>query len=93
MRGLYFALFEEVKVPLMLTGTAVGLVSVVGYTPDIFVALVAGIMIDANPGVTGHQHFFMFLSVFSAIGLLVSFALTRLLNRDNAGGQQNNYGQ
>ena len=93
MRGLYFALFEEVKVPLMLTGTAVGLVSVVGYTPDIFVALVAGIMIDANPGVTGHQHFFMFLSVFSAIGLLVSFALTRLLNRDNVSGQQNNYGQ
>jgi sugar phosphate permease len=64
-----------------MTGTAVGLVSVIGYTPDIFVALVAGIMIDANPGTTGHQHFFMFLSAFAAIGLAVSFALIRLLHQ------------
>jgi len=84
MRGLYFALFEEAKVPVVMTGTAVGLVSVVGYTPDIFVALVAGILIDANPGATGHQHFFMFLSVFAGIGLAVSFILMRLLHRDEA---------
>jgi nitrate/nitrite transporter NarK len=84
MRGLYFALFEEAKVPVVMTGTAVGLVSVVGYTPDIFVALVAGILIDANPGTTGHQHFFMFLSVFAGIGLAVSFILMRLLHRNEA---------
>jgi nitrate/nitrite transporter NarK len=84
MRGLYFALFEEARVPLVMTGTAVGLVSVIGYTPDIFVALVAGIMIDANPGVVGHQHFFMFLSAFAAIGLAVSFALIRSLNQNKA---------
>ncbi|MBT5699860.1 MAG: MFS transporter, partial [Gammaproteobacteria bacterium] len=81
LRGLYFALFEEARVPIVMTGTAVGLVSVIGYTPDIFVALVAGIMIDANPGTTGHQHFFMFLSAFAAIGLAVSFALIRLLHQ------------
>ena len=84
LRGLYFALFEEAKVPVVMTGTAVGLVSVVGYTPDIFVALVAGILIDANPGAIGHQHFFVFLSVFAAIGLTVSFALVRLLRRNEA---------
>jgi len=82
MRGLYFALFEEAKVPPLMTGTAVGLVSIVGYTPDIFVALVAGILIDRNPGVLGHQHFFMFLAVFAAIGTLVSYALMRLLYRN-----------
>ena len=84
MRGLYFALFEEAKVPVIMTGTAVGLVSVVGYTPDIFVALVAGIMIDANPGAKGHQHFFVFLSAFAAIGLVVSLSLMRLLHRNKA---------
>ena len=82
MRGLYFALFEEARVPVVMTGTAVGLVSVIGYTPDIFVALVAGIMIDANPGVAGYQHFFMFLSAFAAIGLAASFALIRSLNQN-----------
>ena len=78
-RGLYFALFEEAKVPMAVTGTAVGFVSVVGYTPDIFVTFVAGVLIDASPGLTGHQHFFYFLSAFAALGLIASYALMRIL--------------
>ena len=80
-RGLYFALFEEASVPPAATGTAVGLVSVIGFTPDIFVTLVAGILIDRNPGLLGHQHFFMFLAAFSLVGLLASVALVRVMAR------------
>ncbi len=78
LRGLYYALFEEARVPAAVTGTAVGLVSVIGFTPDIFVNFVAGLLIDANPGVAGHQHFFWFLSAFSALGLLASYGLMRM---------------
>lgn len=69
LRALYFALLEEAKVPLAVTGTAVGLISVLGYTPDIFVAFVGGVLLDASPGVTGHQHYFAFQAAFSALGL------------------------
>jgi nitrate/nitrite transporter NarK len=79
-RGLYFALFEEAKVPAAVTGTAVGLVSVIGFTPDIFVTFVAGVLIDRTPGLAGHQHFFLFLSAFAVIGLMASFALMRLVH-------------
>lgn len=79
LRGLYFALFEEAKVPVAVTGTAVGLVSVIGYTPDIFVNLVGGILLDRTPGLAGHQHFFIFLASFAAIGLIASFMLMRRL--------------
>ncbi|NNK20391.1 MAG: MFS transporter, partial [Flavobacteriaceae bacterium] len=34
-RSLYFAVMERGRIPLVLTGTAVGLISLVGYTPDI----------------------------------------------------------
>jgi hypothetical protein len=64
-----------------VTGTAIGIVSVVGYTPDIFVTLVAGILIDRSPGLEGHQHFFMFLSAFAFVGLVASFAFSRLAHR------------
>jgi nitrate/nitrite transporter NarK len=84
LRGLYFAVFEEQRVPAIVTGTAVGLVSVVGYTPDIFVTLVAGILIDRSPGLAGHQHFFMFLAAFAAVGVLVSLALARRAERIRA---------
>lgn len=48
LRALYYALFEEGGVPASLTGTAVGIVSVVGYTPDIFVNYFGGV-IDPRP--------------------------------------------
>lgn len=80
LRGLYFALFEEAKVPAALTGTAVGFVSVIGYTPDIFVSYVAGVLIDGSPGVVGHQHFFWFLSTFALIGVVASYVLMHLLH-------------
>ena len=41
-RVLYFATLEEAKIPLAVTGTAVGFISIVGYTPDIFAGLVMG---------------------------------------------------
>jgi sugar phosphate permease len=79
LRSLYYALFEEAKVPATVTGTAVGLVSVLGYTPDIFVSYTGGVLLDRSPGLTGHQHYFYFLATFAAIGLIVSLILTRRL--------------
>jgi len=81
LRALYYALFEEAKVPTAVTGTAVGLVSVLGYTPDIFVSYAGGVLLDRSPGLAGHQHYFYFLAAFAAIGLLVSFILMRRLHK------------
>ncbi len=78
MRGLYFALFQEAAIPPRLTGTATGVVSVVGYTPDIFVSPVAGYLLDRSPGVLGHQHFFAFMAVFAAAGIVASVVFSRL---------------
>jgi nitrate/nitrite transporter NarK len=80
LRGLYFALFEEAKVPPALTGTAVGIVSVIGFTPEIFVPWVGGILLDRSPGLPGHQDLFLFFSAFSAIGVGVSLAMNRLIH-------------
>lgn len=80
LRGLYFALFEEARVPAAVTGTAVGLVSVIGYTPDVFVNVVGGVLVDGSPGVVGHQHFFWFLAGFALLGLSAAMA-TALVHR------------
>jgi nitrate/nitrite transporter NarK len=77
LRGVYFALFKEATVPPSVTGTAVGVVSVIGYTPDIFVSLLGGILLDRSPGVAGHQHFFLMMAAFSLVGLLVTMVFIR----------------
>ncbi len=83
LRGLYFALFEEAKVPAAVTGTAVGFVSVIGFTPDVFVAYIGGILLDRSPGLAGHQHYFLFLAAFATIGVVTSFVLMRMLHPSN----------
>jgi MFS transporter, GlpU family, inner membrane protein len=71
LRGIYFALLEENRTPNFLTGAAVGLVSLVGYTPDIFFGPISGRILDANPGLIGHQNYFMFLACIAFVGLLI----------------------
>ncbi len=77
LRGVYFALLEETRVPDHLTGAAVGLISLVGYTPDIFFAAIAGRLLDATPGLGGHQHYFMLLAGIAIIGLVTAIFLAR----------------
>lgn len=81
LRGVYFALLEETQVPQRITGSAVGLVSVVGYTPDVFFAAVGGRLLDNNPGVVGHQHYFVFVTAIMLSGALMTIGLIALTRR------------
>jgi len=76
IRGVYFALIEETKIAGNVTGTAVGLISVIGFTPDIFFASIAGRILDASPGVTGHQNYFLMLTGFAIMGMLATLLLS-----------------
>ena len=71
LRGIYFALLEENRTPKFLTGAAVGLISLVGYAPDVFFGPITGRILDANPGRVGFQNYFMFLASIAVVGLLV----------------------
>ncbi len=72
LRGIYFALFEEGRVPAIETGTATGLVSVIGYTPDVFIGPLSGWILDRSPGVDGHQDFYLLMTGFALVGLAAS---------------------
>ncbi|MFS4456295.1 MFS transporter [Maribacter sp. 2304DJ31-5] len=72
-RSLYFAVMQEGHIPLTLTGTAVGLISLIGYTPDIFAGPAMGYLLDRYPGAEGHQLVFWMLAIFSFIGGVASF--------------------
>jgi nitrate/nitrite transporter NarK len=78
LRGLYFAIMREGKVPLAYTGSAVGLVSAIGYTPDVFMGPLMGYLLDRSPGPIGHQHVFWAVFGFALAGLLASLRFTRL---------------
>ena len=81
LRGIYFAILEESKIPKHQTGLAVGLISFVGYTPDIFFAPIAGRLLDSAPGVIGHQLYFQMLVFIAILGLIISTILVYFLTK------------
>tara|TARA_R110002020_G_scaffold11986_10_gene44557 strand:- start:312 stop:1526 length:1215 start_codon:yes stop_codon:yes gene_type:complete len=80
-RVLYFAVLQEGNIPLLFTGTAVGIISFIGYTPDIFAGPAIGYFLDASPGESGHQAVFWMLAIFSAVGFVASFIFYRISKR------------
>jgi sugar phosphate permease len=79
LRGIYFALMEQGSIPIAVTGTAVGFVSVIGYTPDIFAPLFAGYLLDTYPGAQGFQYYYLIIGGFSTIGLIASYHVYRTI--------------
>lgn len=75
LRGIYFALLEEGRVPIIITGTATGIVSVIGFTPDVYMPMVGGILMDRFPGSMGYRYFFIFIAFLCALGFLAALLI------------------
>ena len=93
LRGLYFALLEQTHVPHAVTGTAIGVISLVGYTPDIFYNMIAGRLLDATPGIAGHQHTFLLLSGLAVLGLAAAAILHHGYGRETGRSRSGSSGR
>ena len=78
IRALYFAVLQEGNVSIALTGTAVGVISLTGYTPDIFAGPLMGYYLDKFPGLLGHQYVFIYLAGFSILGLFCTWRFAKI---------------
>lgn len=76
-RGIYFALLEECQISPLMTGTAAGMISMIGFTPDIFMPLIGGMLLDSYPGPKGYQLYFGFIALLCCFGLLATLLIGR----------------
>lgn len=83
LRGLYYAIMGEARIPLTITGTAVGVVSVLGYTPDVFMGPLMGYLLDGTPGAGGHRQVFAVVAAFAVVGAIASVVFLRLTRGEN----------
>ena len=80
LRGVYFAVFDDLRVPPTLVGTAAGIVSMIGFLPDVFFGSATGFVLDHYPGRLGHQYVFAAvagLALLGAVATLINGNLTR----------------
>lgn len=73
LRAIYFAVFGDLNIPGHLIGTTVGIVSLVGFLPDMFFGSLTGYLIDSYTGVTGYHYVFIFTGFTMLIGSFCSF--------------------
>jgi len=81
IRGLYWSLLDRCNIPATTMGLAIGLISVLGYSPDVFLPLINGYLTQTFPGVFGYQLYFGYVAVMAALGGFAGLALRNMLNR------------
>jgi MFS family permease len=86
-RAVYFGILEEGKIPVLLTGTAVGVISFIGYTPDIFSGPLIGDLLDNSPGKQGQMKVFGMLACFSLVGMIAT-AVFRKISKQKSNTEQ-----
>ena len=84
LRGVYYATMGEAGVPVALTGTATGIISVIGYLPDTFMNLLIGDKLDKYPGAAGYKYIFIYMIVFAVLGIVVAFIINRIGKKNAA---------
>lgn len=81
MRGIYFATIDEVDIPMHVTGTAVGIVSIIGFTPDVFMSTLCGKLLDSFEGTAGYRAIFLLMLGFAVVGFISASILLKMNGR------------
>lgn len=77
VRGVFWSTLDSCNVPNRIKGLAIGVISLVGYSPDIYLPLLNSALLEAYPGRTGYAIYFVGLSVMGLFGALAAWQLGR----------------
>ena len=85
LRGVFWALLYNCPIPTRVLGTAIGVVSIIGYSPDAYVPQVAAWLHTHYDTTTAYKGFFAYVAAVSAVGMVASWMLYRLTSRRSSG--------
>ncbi|CAG9296824.1 MFS transporter [Celerinatantimonas diazotrophica] len=74
--GLVFSIVRETGIPMKVAGTAIGIASIIGYTPDLFLSTMFGHWLDTYSN-SGYSMIFSFLGGMSLLGLILATVLVK----------------
>ena len=75
VRGLYWALVGKCGIPDHCVGLAIGMVSMIGYSPDIFLPKISAYLTTKYAGVLGYRYFFGYIIVMALLGAVGAVVL------------------
>jgi len=83
IRGIFWATLDSCNIPIRIKGLAIGVMSLIGYSPDIYLPLINGALLESYPGKTGYSLYFGGIVVMGLLGTLSAWRLHVIVsNRD-----------
>ena len=83
IRGIYWTTLDSCNIPIRIKGLAIGVMSLIGYSPDIYLPLINGMLLESYPGRTGYSIYFGGIVVMGLLGTLSAWRLHVIVsNRD-----------
>lgn len=86
VRGIFWSTLESCGVSNKIKGLAIGVISLLGYSPDIYLPLLEGFLLDKYPGKQGYAIYFGGIAAMGLLGAVAAWQLKRIANR-RAGGK------
>jgi sugar phosphate permease len=74
LRGLYWSTLDDCGISNSGKGLAIGIISMIAYTPDIYLPLLNSALLDAYPGRTGYAIYFLGIAALGLVsgGVLIA---------------------
>lgn len=83
MYGVIFSTVSEAGIPRTMTGTVIGIASIIGYLPDSIYSVLFGSWLDSFGG-SGYNYIFTFLAVSGVIGSVLAFLIYKIGHKAKA---------
>ena len=82
IRGTYWSLLGDCKIDNSIVGTAIGVISVVGYMPDIVLPIFNSSLFKIFGGNGGYNAYFIASAVMGIIGVILIITFNKMTTRD-----------
>jgi len=77
VRGLYWATLGGCNVPNKIKGLAIGIISVIGYFPEVYLPLLSAPLIENYPGGLGYKIYYVIVATCGLLGAYAAYLLAR----------------
>ncbi|MFA9381746.1 MAG: hypothetical protein ACERKO_11875, partial [Acetanaerobacterium sp.] len=75
--AILYSVLNECHIPIRYSATAIGIISIMGYTPDLFTNTLFGSWLDVS-GSRGYTYIFLFLAALGIIGFIACMVLRHI---------------
>ena len=77
VRGLYWATLGGCNVPNKIKGLAIGMISMIGYFPEMYLPLISAPLLEQYPGGLGYRIYYLIISACGLLGAYAAYLLAR----------------